>query len=228
MSKQIFNPFEQIFQPSSKDYVDLRNPNPLGKDYLVFDYDGAIYPTDEARMLTRIGLIDFRIGDVKSGLNELSLKTINEKNSNLHDETCKKCRYQLLCGVDNIDKISRYGSLDVPTETLIFAKIIFQHSNLWRTRLLQKRDDIKNMNFHLTGFYESTTLFSGFLMIDLTLRFSGLENIGDAFVTKVVNAYHENNTEDQSQLLVKFGRSITYKGQQSILTTTYCQKMERS
>jgi len=153
----------KFFNPSSKNYVDLRNPNPLGKDYLVFDYDGAIYPTDEARMMSRIGLIDFRIGDIKTGLDKKSVEEINLKNSNIGDATCNKCRYQSFCGVDNIDKISRYGSLDLPTENTFFCQNHLSIFKFVSNKIASKSEiDIKNMNFHLTGFYEPTTLFSGY------------------------------------------------------------------
>ena len=39
----------KIFNPSNNGYVDLRTPNPLCHDYIVIDYDGALYPSDEAR-----------------------------------------------------------------------------------------------------------------------------------------------------------------------------------
>ena len=37
----------RIFRPNSERHVDLRNPNPMGVDYLVVDHDGTIFPTDE-------------------------------------------------------------------------------------------------------------------------------------------------------------------------------------
>ena len=41
----------RIFRIGLDRHVDLRNPNPVGVDYIVVDYDGRIYPTDEARMV---------------------------------------------------------------------------------------------------------------------------------------------------------------------------------
>ena len=39
-------------------HVDLRAPNFFASDYIVIDHDGVLYPTDEARMLSRIGRVD--------------------------------------------------------------------------------------------------------------------------------------------------------------------------
>src|SRR5262249_29137390 len=49
-------------------HVDLRNPNPLAADCVVIDHDGRLYPTDEARMLARIGQVDLSVGDVAAGI----------------------------------------------------------------------------------------------------------------------------------------------------------------
>lgn len=48
--------------------VDLRNPGSLGMDYVVIDHDGLLYPTDEARMLARIGMVDLSISLVMEGV----------------------------------------------------------------------------------------------------------------------------------------------------------------
>src|SRR3546814_20149246 len=57
----------RIFQPGRDRHVDLRNPNPMGIDYIVVDYDGIVYPTDEARMLARSGVVDLAIGHFATG-----------------------------------------------------------------------------------------------------------------------------------------------------------------
>ena len=44
---------ERIFSSNIKNnYVDFRSPNFIAHDYLVIDYSGKFYPSDEARMLT--------------------------------------------------------------------------------------------------------------------------------------------------------------------------------
>ena len=58
---------KRIFEIGFNGFVDLRNPNPAGKDFLVIDFDGNFYPSDEARMLSRIGLINLKIGSLMIG-----------------------------------------------------------------------------------------------------------------------------------------------------------------
>jgi len=95
-------------------HVDLRNPNFLGHDYLVIDHDGRFYPTDEARMMTRVGQIDLSVGDVFSGLDTSKLDEMNSHASNLLDPDCMHCPYQAFCGVDLVDDIAREGRVDGP------------------------------------------------------------------------------------------------------------------
>lgn len=152
----------RIFKQRSQDYVDLRNPNFLGKDYLVVDYDGKFYPTDESRMLSRIGLIDLSIGDLCDGVDEKKVNMLNVKSSNLDDPMCTKCSYQSFCGVDNIDNISRYGTIDISTENTHFCKI---HMNIFDYifKKLADRDEafLQTSSLCLTGKYELSTIFGG-------------------------------------------------------------------
>lgn len=104
----------RIFQPGADRHVDLRNPNPLGYDYVVIDYDGRVYPTDEARMLTRSGVIDLAIGDVFEGWNTPQRDLLNAHSANYEDPACQRCAYQPYCGRDLVDDLARYGRIDVP------------------------------------------------------------------------------------------------------------------
>jgi len=104
----------RIIQGGHNNHVDLRNPNWLGQDYLVVDFNGVLYPTDEARMITRIGQLDLSIGNVHSGLDLSKLDVLNSDASNFFDPDCMNCAYQPYCGVDHIDDLSRYGRVDIP------------------------------------------------------------------------------------------------------------------
>ncbi|MDM9627636.1 His-Xaa-Ser system radical SAM maturase HxsB [Rhizobium sp. S152] len=103
-------------------HVDLRNPNIVGRSYLVIDHDGAFYPTDEARMVTRLGQIDLRMGDIKSGLDRSIVDVLNAEATNLFDPDCVHCPYQAFCGVDLIDDLSRYGRIDLPRHRTDFCQ----------------------------------------------------------------------------------------------------------
>lgn len=120
----------RIYQPSCNHHVDLRNPNPMGIDYLVVDYDGELYPTDEARMITRSGQIDLSIGNVEEGIDQSKLDVLNIASSNEDDPRCSKCAYQAFCGVDRVDDISRYGTFALDRHETEFCRRhmdIFDH-----------------------------------------------------------------------------------------------------
>jgi His-Xaa-Ser system radical SAM maturase HxsB len=104
----------RVFQPGRDRHVDLRNPNPMGMDYIVVDHDGTVYPTDEARMLSRSGVIDLAIGDVFNGWDTEQRDLLNRAATNQFDPACQRCAYQPYCGRDLIDDLARYGRVDVP------------------------------------------------------------------------------------------------------------------
>lgn len=104
----------RIFKAGVQNHVDLRNPNWLGYDYLVVDFDGKYYPTDEARMISRIGRLDLSIGDVGKGIDVQKRDVLNSAASNFNDPDCIHCVYQAFCGPDVVDDLSRYGRIDIP------------------------------------------------------------------------------------------------------------------
>jgi len=120
----------RIFQPRADRHVDLRNPNPLAVDYLVIDHDGTLYPTDEARMLARSGVVDLGLGKVGDDWKGETWELLNGHCSNAFDPACERCAYQPFCGKDVIDDLARYGTIDVDrTETAFCQKhlAIFDH-----------------------------------------------------------------------------------------------------
>lgn len=112
----------RVFQPGRDRHVDLRNPNPMGVDYIVVDYDGTVYPTDEARMLSRSGVIDLSIGDVLAGWETEKRELLNRHATNQFDPACQRCAYQPYCGRDLVDDIARYGRVDVPRAETEFCR----------------------------------------------------------------------------------------------------------
>lgn len=112
----------RIFQAGHDRHVDLRNPNPVGADYIVIDHDGTVYPTDEARMLSRSGVIDLAIGHVASGWDTPETKLLDRHSTNFGDPACDHCAYQPFCGRDLIDDLSRYGSIAKPRHETFFCQ----------------------------------------------------------------------------------------------------------
>jgi radical SAM protein with 4Fe4S-binding SPASM domain len=112
----------RIFYPGCERHVDLRSPNPMGIDYIVVDHDGTVFPTDEARMLSRSGVIDLSIGTIAQGWNTEARDTLNRHASNDDDPACRRCAFQPYCGRDLIDDIARYGRIDLPREETEFCR----------------------------------------------------------------------------------------------------------
>lgn len=112
----------RIFRLGLDRHVDLRNPNPMGIDYLVIDYDGTFYPTDEARMLTRSGVIDLALGSVAEGLDTAKRDLLNHHATMNGDPDCERCPYQAYCGRDLVDDLSRYGRIDLPKPETFFCQ----------------------------------------------------------------------------------------------------------
>lgn len=112
----------RVFQPGHDRHVDLRSPNAIGRDYVVIDYDGTVYPTDEARMLARSGIIDLAIGDVASGWESETRGTLDASSTNQFDPACQRCVYQPYCGRDLMDDLARYGRIDLPRRETQFCR----------------------------------------------------------------------------------------------------------
>lgn len=112
----------RVLRLDADNHVDLRNPNFLASDYIVVDYDGRLFPTDEARMLSRIGRIDLSVGHVRDGVDQTIVSQINAVSLNNFDPDCIHCVYQPFCGTDIVDNLSRYGRVDLPRHETWFCK----------------------------------------------------------------------------------------------------------
>ncbi len=112
----------RVLRAGHNGHVDLRNPNVVGYGYLVVDHDGKIYPTDEARMVSRVGQFDLSMGDVHSGLARDTVDALNAEALNNFHPDCVHCPYQAFCGVDLIDDLSRYGRIDLPKHLTDFCQ----------------------------------------------------------------------------------------------------------
>ena len=113
----------RIFKLGANGHVDLRSPNPAASDYLVIDYNGTFYPSDESRMLSRVGLIDLSIGNFDEGIDKKKVEQFNKMQNNEEYEFCRKCAYQSFCGVDVVDDLSRYHSVNYEKSETHFCKM---------------------------------------------------------------------------------------------------------
>jgi len=60
----------KILTPFATGYVDLQSPAGAGISVAVYNYDGDVYATDEARMLAEMGDRTFRLGNLHSNTYE--------------------------------------------------------------------------------------------------------------------------------------------------------------
>ena len=118
----------RVLRSGHNHHVDLRNPNIIGQSYVVIDYDGKFYPTDEARMVSRVGQFDLSMGDVFNGLERDKIDTLNAEAINNFHPDCVHCPYQAFCGVDLVDDLSRYGRIDLPKHLTDFCQ---RHTNMF-------------------------------------------------------------------------------------------------
>lgn len=102
-----------LLTPFSHGYVDLRSPTGAGLGALVYDYDGQVYPSDEARMLAAMGDHSFSLGSVEKGIetwmSSPAMQRILSAGVAETLPTCADCAYVPLCGADPIDHYARQG-----------------------------------------------------------------------------------------------------------------------
>lgn len=103
----------QLHTPFSHGYVDLRSPTGAGLGAVVYDYDGQVYPSDEARMLAAMGDTSFALGRVEESprtwLSSPAMRRILDAGVAEALPGCSDCAYVPLCGADPIDHYARQG-----------------------------------------------------------------------------------------------------------------------
>lgn len=105
----------QLLTPFSHGYVDLRSPMGAGMGAIVYDYDGRVYPSDEARMLAAEGETRFCLGTLDQSASEwLTSPAMQELQAGGVAEAlpgCSDCAYVPLCGADPVDHFARQGDV---------------------------------------------------------------------------------------------------------------------
>lgn len=104
---------KNILTPFSSGYVDLRSPAGAGTAALVYNYDGYVYPSDEARMLLEMGEDGLRLGSVHQPLAELLRSPVMEAllASGVAETLpgCVDCALVPYCGADPVEHFARQG-----------------------------------------------------------------------------------------------------------------------
>lgn len=91
-------------------YVDLQSPNASGQAVLVYNYDGFVYPSDEARMLAESGDTSFRMGAISTPQDVLdaspAMQRIRRDGSSERDADCVRCAFRNFCAPSPVDAAS--------------------------------------------------------------------------------------------------------------------------
>lgn len=103
----------QLLGPFGHGYVDLRSPTGAGFGAVIYDYDGRVYPSDEARMLAAMGDRSFSLGHVGQSVSEWLASPAMERlmAAGVAESlpTCSDCAYVPMCGADPIEHYARQG-----------------------------------------------------------------------------------------------------------------------
>lgn len=105
----------RILTPFSTGFVDLQSPAGIGISGVIYDYDGSVYPSDEARMLARMGDVHFNLGNVhrdpyKEIFGGSKLRSIIKDACVEVTPSCAHCVYQAFCGTDPVRNYLESGS----------------------------------------------------------------------------------------------------------------------
>jgi uncharacterized protein len=97
----------KMFSPQGASYVDLQSPAGLGISAIVFNYDGDVYASDEARMLAEMNDKKFCLGNIHQNTYEeimLSdvLLDVLEESINESVPMCSDCGFKSFCGSDPV------------------------------------------------------------------------------------------------------------------------------
>ena len=102
-------------------YVDLQSPTGAGSSVLVYNYDGHVYPSDEARMLAETGDTSLRMGPIGTPMQKLLESALRWRLEEASDvdmvEDCRSCVYRVFCAPNPVDAQAQFGTPFVPARS---------------------------------------------------------------------------------------------------------------
>lgn len=105
----------KLLSPFDAGYVDLQSPTGAGLAVLVYNYDGYVYPSDEARMLAETGDRSLRLGRIGTSLDSLMRSSVMRRMvaSSLPTQVgCAACAFNPYCGPDPVGAQAEFGSIE--------------------------------------------------------------------------------------------------------------------
>lgn len=108
----------KLLSPFDAGYVDLQSPSGAGLAVIVYNYDGFVYPSDEARMLAEAGDKSLRMGKIGMPLKLLVESSVVREmvRSSLVNLTpgCVNCAFNTYCGPDPVGAQGQFGIMTPP------------------------------------------------------------------------------------------------------------------
>lgn len=106
----------RILTPFCTGFMDLQSPAGTGICGVIYDYNGDVYPSDEARMLAKMGNRRFYLGNVEKDpyLKIFGGSVLQKMISKSNVETlagCAWCAFQQYCGADPVRNYAEQGDI---------------------------------------------------------------------------------------------------------------------
>lgn len=107
---------KRMLTPFATGFVDLQSPAGVGISGAIYDYDGNVYVSDEARMMARFKNFYFRLGNVNENsyqemFNGELLHNIIASACTECLPVCAECVFQPYCGADPVRNMSEQGDM---------------------------------------------------------------------------------------------------------------------
>ncbi|WP_321514809.1 His-Xaa-Ser system radical SAM maturase HxsB [Marinifilum fragile] len=117
---------KKILTPFTTGFVDLQSPSGIVNGVVVYNYDGFVYASDEARMMAERGDNYFQLGHISNSYNEIfygdKVVEIAKEWSNEALAGCSDCCYQMYCGADPVRNYSTQQNMHGFRPTSDFCK----------------------------------------------------------------------------------------------------------
>lgn len=107
---------KRMLTPFATGFVDLQSPAGVGIAGAIYDYDGNVYVSDEARMMARFKNYYFKLGNVHENtydemFNGEKLHSIIKDSCTECLPMCSECVFQQYCGADPVRNYSEQGDM---------------------------------------------------------------------------------------------------------------------
>ncbi|HEX7601642.1 MAG TPA: His-Xaa-Ser system radical SAM maturase HxsB [Polyangiaceae bacterium] len=133
----------KLWSPAGASFVDLQSPAGIGIAGIVYDHDGAVYASDEGRMLAAMGDRSFRLGHLGSDTYE-SIMTSDALLGPLEDTLlesapmCSDCPFLPYCGADPVRHMATLGD---PVGHKAFSALCHKQMGVLRHLITLVEDD---------------------------------------------------------------------------------------